>query len=68
MLWLHNELLGNPTVSKQSSKYKMKGGPSMNLYVCLDVSSEKLDVCFLSDDANLTILETTLKKFDFGRV
>lgn len=40
----------------------------MNLYVCLDVNSEKLNVCFLSDDANLTILETTLKKFDFGRV
>lgn len=29
----------------------------MNLFVGLDVSSEKLDVCFLSDDDNLTILE-----------
>lgn len=29
----------------------------MNLYVGLDVSSEKLDVCFLSDDDHLTILE-----------
>jgi len=35
----------------------MKGGPSMNLFVGLDVSSEKLDVCFLSDDEHLTILE-----------
>lgn len=29
----------------------------MNLFVGLDVSSEKLDVCFLSDDDQLTILE-----------
>ncbi|MCO5542174.1 IS110 family transposase [Enterococcus faecalis] len=29
----------------------------MNLFVGLDVSSEKLDVCFLSDDEHLTILE-----------
>ena len=29
----------------------------MNLFVGLDVSSEKFDACFLSDDANLTILE-----------
>lgn len=29
----------------------------MNLFVGLDVSSEKLDVCFLSDDDNLTILK-----------
>ncbi|MEW4066970.1 IS110 family transposase, partial [Bacillus thuringiensis] len=28
----------------------------MNLFVGLDVSSEKLDVCFLSDDNQLTIL------------
>ncbi|MBH0337272.1 transposase, partial [Bacillus thuringiensis] len=33
----------------------------MNLFVGLDVSSEKLDVCFLSDDNQLTILlETSL--------
>lgn len=28
----------------------------MKLFVGLDVSSEKLDVCFLSDDDQLTIL------------
>lgn len=43
----------------------MKGGPSMNLFVGLDVSSEKLNVCFLSDDDNLTILEINSKKFEF---
>nr|WP_025187114.1 hypothetical protein [Enterococcus faecalis] len=29
----------------------------MKLFVGLDVSSEKLDICFLSDDEHLTILE-----------
>ena len=29
----------------------------MKLFVGLDVSSEKLDVCFLSDDDQLTILQ-----------
>ncbi len=35
----------------------MKGGPSsMKLFVGIDVSSEKLDVCFLTDDDQLSIL------------
>lgn len=29
----------------------------MNLFIGLDVSSEKVDVCFLSDDDQLTILK-----------
>ncbi|BDP65991.1 hypothetical protein EfmAA55_04200 [Enterococcus faecium] len=38
-------------------KFISKGGPSsMKLFVGIDVSSEKLDVCFLTDDNQLSIL------------
>ncbi|BDP71993.1 hypothetical protein EfmAA94_31660 (plasmid) [Enterococcus faecium] len=44
-------------IGMESTSMYSKGGPSsMKLFVGIDVSSEKLDVCFLTDDNQLSIL------------